>query len=193
MKKSILAIFITLFLTACSDNSMKITSDDRLVLNDNSKSVTLSHKTLEIESKNFYTLNVQRARVVDSYWKPLFYENVTVDNDYELRYDGLEMIKRIFKLDSVNVVYKSNTLLFVQLEEEHTYINLIAQISSVYSIDYVYGFTNKDFFLVAQELGLNVDRLKIKNIEELTNFKSHWIQSEMILEPLSETNAGWSN
>ncbi len=191
MKNLILLLIVTIFFSACSDSSLDIESDNKLIIKQNSKTYTLSESVLDSETIALYSLDVKRVRVSDSFLKPLFYEKVTTHNDYELKYPSLEAIEKIFNVDALNVVYKSSSLLFVQLEREKYYINLIAETSSMSELSYVYGFDNRAFYKIASAVGVKVDRLKIKDFHKIDNFESQWMRQELILNPLAESTPGW--
>jgi hypothetical protein len=146
---------------------------------------------LSSESIALFNLDVKRVRVSNSFSKTFFYEKVTTHNDYEFKYPSLETLQKIFNVKHLNVVYKSSSLLFVQLEREKYYINLIAESSSVNELSYVYGFNNREFFEVADTLGINANTLKIKNFQNIDDFQSIWIQKELILHPLAKSTPGW--
>ena len=166
-------------------------ADNELVLKNSSQTYTISKTFLGAENFALFNLDVQRVRVADSFSKPLFYEKVTTHNDYELKYPSLETLRKIFNVSSLNVVYKSSSLLFVQLEKEKHYINLIAETSSMTELSYVYGFSNREYYEVASAMKIVVDRLQVKNFQRTNRFESQWMQKKLILEPLAESKAGW--
>jgi len=166
-------------------------TDNELVLKNSSQAYTISKTFLGTEYLALFNLDVQRIRVTDSFSKPLFYEKVMTHNDYELKYPSLETLQKIFNVSRFNVVYKSSSLLFVQLEKEKHYINLIAETSSMSELSYVYGFSNREFYEVASAMKIVVDRLQVKNFQRANVFESHWMQKELILDPLAESHAGW--
>jgi len=191
MKNLILLLIVTIFFSACSESSLEMGADNELVLKNSSHSYTISKTFLGAESFALFNLDVQRIRVADSFSKPLFYEKVTTHNDYELKYPSLETLQKIFNVSSLNVVYKSSSLLFVQLEKEKHYINLIAETSSMTELSYVYGFSNREYYEVASAMKIVVDRLQVKNFQRTNRFESQWMQKKLILEPLAESKAGW--
>jgi len=191
MKNLILLLIVTIFFSACSDSSLDIEEDAKLILKHNSKSYTLAQSVLDTESIALFNLDVKRVRVADSFSKTLFYEKVTTHNDYEFKYPSVETIQKIFKVKHLNVVYRSSSLLLVQLEREKYYINLIAETSSMHELSYVYGFNNREFFEVADTLGINANTLKMKNFQNINNFQSIWMQQELIIHPLAESTPGW--
>ena len=191
MKNLILLLIVTIFFSACSESSLEMGADNELVLKNSSHSYTVSKTFLGSESFALFNLDVQRIRVADSFSKPLFYEKVTTHNDYELKYPSLETLQKIFNVSSLNVVYKSSSLLFVQLEKEKHYINLIAETSSMTELSYVYGFSNREYYEVASAMKIVVDRLQVKNFQRTNRFESQWMQKKLILEPLAESKAGW--
>jgi len=191
MKNLILLLIVTIFFSACSEGSLDMGADNELVLKNSSQAYTISKTFLGAESFALFNLDVQRVRVADSFSKPLFYEKVTTHNDYELKYQSLETLQKIFNVSSLNVVYKSSSLLFVQLEKEKYYINLIAETSSMTELSYVYGFSNREYYEVASAMKIVVDRLQVKNFQRTNRFESQWMQKKLILEPLAESKAGW--
>ena len=191
MKNLILLLIVTIFFSACSESSLEMGADNELVLKNSSQTYTISKTFLSAEHITLFNLDVKKIRVADSFSKPLFYEKVTTHNDYELKYPSLETLQKIFNVSSVNVVHQTSSLLFVQLEKEKHYINLIAETSSMGELSYVYGFSNREFYELASAMNIVVDRLQVKNFQRANMFESQWMRKELILDPLAESNAGW--
>ena len=183
---------ILIFFSACSENSLDIQDNNKLILKDDSKSHMIAEKILSFENLSLRHMDVRRMAIESVSKQVLFYEKITTENDYELKENSLELLKRIFNIHRINTVYKSSSLIFVQLEEEESYINLIAQTSSMTELSFVYGFSNKEFFQVANSLNIKADTLKVKNRKIIERFKSDYQRQEFVLNPLVDSKPGWS-
>ena len=176
---------------SCRDSSLKIEQNEGLILKNNSRSYTVAKKILNLETLSLVDMSVERVELLSVFNQKIFYEQINTENDHELRGTSLNQILRIFNLKSANVVYQSNSLLFVQLEEKNSYINLIAETSSLTTLSFVYGFSNREFFQIADVFEIKADSLKLKGIERTKEIKTQYNRQEFILNPIIDSNPGW--
>lgn len=191
MKKFVFFIFLALFLTACERSLVSLNKNNELIVEHNDRTYVISDTVVEKESLYFKDTNVNRFVVTDVSNKRLFYEELSADEGYEVSSATVSILKQIFGVNSVNIVYSSSNLLLIQLEQEYDYINLIAQTGDVEILRYVYGFNNDEFFKIADSVGIIVSALKVKNTFIYQTYLTKWNQVDLTLNPVVQTRAGW--
>ena len=192
MKKFILTIFFLLFLSACSESSLSIDSNDRLILINNDKEHRISERSISSELLRYPNFEVKRSKLVNSFDRVLFFEQIITEHDYELKYNALDSLKYGFKVSKSNTVYKEGNLLFVQLQlKNDKYINLIVESSITTELSYIYGFTNREFIEILEALDIKKYSKNLKFVESISAYKTEWNRVELLLHPLTESTPGW--
>ncbi len=185
MKNLILPIIIALFLSACAPSTLKVNSNEELVLEHDSKSYVFSNKVEESKLLSFVYIDVEQKRVVTPSGEVLFYENFLVDHEYEFKYGSIATLKFIFDVNKTNIIYKTGNLLLIQLKiNDNEYINLMAETSGIQVLSYVYGFSNKELEAITKEL--KIDDYEMKDVVPVKNILTDWTQQGLILQPLIE-------
>lgn len=183
MKNIIFAISIALFLSSCAPSSLKMNSNNELILQHNSKSYTFPGKIVDSESLSFDKIEVEQRTLKNSNREKFYYEHVLVDIAYEFQHGSVTTLKYIFDVSRTNIIYKASNILLIQLRvEDDKYINLMAETSATQDMAYVYGFSNRKLLKIANEL--NAGNYEIKNSYDLKESKTEWSQQKLILQPL---------
>jgi len=183
MKKIIFTIFIVSIFTACSVSSLAFNSQKKLLLQHNSNSYLLNTKVQEESFLSYQYIDIQRVSLKNEKNIKLFYENITMDINFEFRYSSLQTLKIIFDVNRTNLIYKKSNLLLTQfMLKDGSYINLMAETSGTQDMAYAYGFSNEEFKKIAKELG--VKDVAFKDVVLLRKYISKWNQTKLILEPL---------
>ncbi|MEA3370545.1 MAG: hypothetical protein U9Q40_04330 [Campylobacterota bacterium] len=183
MKNFILMTIITLLISACAPSSLKVNSNNELILQHNSKEYAFPGTIVDSDSLSFQKIDVEQVTLKESNGEKFYYEQVTIDIDYEFQYGSITTLKYIFDVSRTNIIHKSSNILLMQLRvEDDKYINLMAEISATQDMAYIYGFSNRKLLKIANEL--NAQRYEIKNSYELTKPKTEWSQEKLLLQPL---------
>jgi len=186
MKKSILLLIITLLLSSCAVSSLQIESTDELVLKQNSKDYDIG-KSVDSNLLRFVRLDITQNSIKANSSSTLFYEQIITDQAYQFSRGSVETLQIIFDFSKSNIIYKSGNLLFVQFEvNDGKYLNLIAEISALQDMSYVYGYTNEEFIAMAKKMELDIDIADVRKSFIPKQPITKWSQTRLIIEPILE-------
>jgi len=184
MKNLILLIIIALLFSSCAVSSLQVQEDKRLVLQSDSK-VYMLGLAQDTNLLRFVNLDITQNSIKRDSGSVLFYETIIVDQAYEFSRGSIETLKIIFDLSKSNVVYSSGNLLFVQLQvDDGRYVNIMAEVSAIQDMSYVYGYSNEEYLNLLRETGLNVDAATLKKALKVKSSITKWSQTRLIIEPI---------
>lgn len=191
MKKIRLLIFLSIALvfSGCVVNSLEINNKKLLSLTVDEKSQILSTETLS-KKYDFYTSLDIYKYVLKNEDKILFYEDVTVNDNYALSYSLLNTIKFVFATKNLHVVAKNKDVTFAQLElDNKVFVNIIISYNYSQNFSYVYGYSNYDFMKIVNatvEEKQTINRPLKQGITLLQESMplSKWSTQMLIIQPL---------
>ena len=169
MKNIIIMILITLSFSACSNISLSFSLGGQISLNDDSKNIIIGNNIEENELLNFKDLYVRQYTILSKNGNKLFAESAETDDLFEFNFSELSTVMYVFS-DSrkYEEVYKRENIQLVQVQlENKSYINVLIQGNDIQNYLFVYGFSNKEFLAIANEIKLENTKITKPKFEAI--------------------------
>ena len=197
MKNIILLLLLALVFNACSTSSLSLSKDSTLNLEYGKEKCTLGKHTKKTNTLNFKDLYVYQYTVIGNEGNRLFGEYGETDLSFQFSKSELSTVMYVFD-DSrrYELVYRRNNLTLAQVQmKDKKYVNVLIQANNPQDYYFVYGFSNAEFFKIANTVRLK-DTEVIKPPQEAVTFdedaksQTNWNDPLVYFTPLIEPVRG---
>lgn len=174
------AFLALIFISGCSNSSIKIRDDSELVISNNETSIEVKTPVIETKTINMNAVLIDQNIIGVDDTNCIVYEDIRTAPMYQFNYAYKRSIDLIFNAYSVEEGkrYGNLTLYRVTLrDKEKTKFNLLALTASKQSLKLIYGFDDKAVTAIEENLEQNNTVVKY-TLHKTTDRRDHCIKSD---------------
>ena len=189
MKVFIISIIMSLFFSACTTSSLLVSLESQLEMEYESKKFLIAQEVFKARIQRYNNIEIFQYKLKKD-TSILFYEYVEADINWEFIYGPIMTLGYIFNTSRSHILYKDSAISFVQLKiSKDKHINILVESSSFSDMGFVYGFSDKEFIHLLEEVqGIKNKKALMQSkavlLQETSSYLSVWSVRMLFFQPL---------